>query len=420
MKKMKFYLWAFLMVFATLSFVACSDDDPDPGKPDNPDKPDAQVTTHFDLWVSMGGGSMTSSDAYLVRSVTDLTQGEIDFINEGVDVTELLHRETIVKGKYYYQIRADGTRFGKYRILENEIEVVAEFPFTTLKDRRHTHAWLDDKILVLIGSNGDSSKVLWVKVDTESMTIIGEGELDLPAPDADAKETFSTSGIAVYRKADGMILYSYLYNPTSSRNHFYMAFIDPADMSTKKIVKEERASFMAGTAFGELLQEKSFFTSNGDYYLACSNPLPDATSSTQQSGTLLRIKSGAMEFDPDFAIDTDSKIVVASNLDDSKALIYFQDPVVTGAPNWGSFFNCYYAILDLKNGAIPQIINGLPFCSGTFSQRSVIIDNKAYIGVYPETEEPAVYIYDIASGNLEKGLTIRQGYAFERILVLED
>lgn len=417
------------MVFATVSFVACSDDDPvteDPNTPENPDGPDnpdipTPVTTHFDLWVSIGSsGGMGSTSTQLVKSVSTLEEGDIDFINEGVDVSELLNQETIVKGKYYYQIRADGTRFGKYRILEDEIEIVAEFPFTTLKDRRHTHAWIDDNTLVLIGSNGDSSKILWVKVDVESMTIIGEGELNLPDPDAEAGETFNTSGIAAYRKTDGMLLYSFLYNPSTSRNHFYMAFINPSDMSTLSIVKEERAEIMAGTAYGELLQEKSFFTSNGDYYLACNNRLPDATSSTQQSGTLLCINNGTMEFDSDFIINTDSKIVVVSNLNDSKALVYFQDPVVTGAAGWGSDFNYYYAILDLQTDATPAIITQLPFCSGTFSQRSVILDDKAYIRVYPESEEPTVYIYDIATGNVEKGLTIRQGYAFDCIRVVED
>lgn len=266
MKKIKFYLWALWMVFATVSFVACSDDDDpvteDPNTPENPDGPDnpdtpTPVTTHFDLWVSIGSnGGMGSTSTQLVKSVSTLEEGDIDFINEGIDVSELLNQETIVKGKYYYQIRADGTRFGKYRILEDEIEIVAEFPFTTLKDRRHTHAWIDDNTLVLIGSNGDSSKILWVKVDVESMTIIGEGELNLPDPDAEAGETFNTSGIAAYRKTDRMLLYSFLYNPSTSRNHFYMAFINPLDMSTISIVKEERAEIMAGTAYGELLQKK--------------------------------------------------------------------------------------------------------------------------------------------------------------------
>ncbi len=443
MKKIKFYLWALLMVFATVSFVACSDEDdpepgpdpetpvnPGPGTPVDPDEPDPNKTYHYDLWVSLGSSSgMTSRDANLVKGVTTLEEGDVDFVNDGVDVTDLLHRETIVKGQYYYQIRKDGTRFGKYRILDEEVEVVAEFPFTTLKDRRHTHVWLDETSLLLIGSNGESSKILWVKVNAETMTITGEGELDLPEPDFALGETFNTSGIAAYRKNDNTILYSFVYNPTypnskvsqeNLRKKFYVAFINPSDMSTIDIIEENRAQFMAGTAFGELLQEKSFFTSNGDYYLACSKTLPGATSSTQQSGVLLRIKNGEKVFDPGFTIETDGKIVVASRLDDSRALIYFQDPAYTGAAGWSTDYNSYYAILPLENGATSTAIPGIPFCSGTFSQRSVVVDGKAYIGTYPKDEQPAVYIYDIATGNIEKGLSIRQGYEFDRIVVVED
>jgi len=57
------------------------------------------------------------------------------------------------------------------------------------------------------------------------------------------------------------------------------------------------------------------------------------------------------------------------------------------AEGWGADYNCYYAILDLTTDQLTEIqYNGtnLPFSSGTFSQRSLVLGNKAYIGVNPK------------------------------------
>ena len=234
---------------------------------------------------------------------------------------------------------------------------------------------------------------------------------------------FSTSGIAGFRKSDGKILYSYLDNNDKVR--FYMAFINPADMSVEKTVIEDRAEFMAGTAYGELLQSKSFFTPEGDYYLACNSVLKGATSNTQQYGSLLRIKKGETDFDKSYKGYNypKGKIVTVDYLGNEKALLYIQDPEYTKAKGWGEDYNCYYAVLDLKTDKVEEIKHDgkvLPYSSGTFSQRSIVLGDKAYIGVNPENELPCVYIYDIKTGEVTKGLTIAKGYLFGRIVALKD
>lgn len=405
------------LLLATLC-LSCSDQN------DVPEiTPDTISGHHFDLWVSIGSNSgMGADNTQLVKSVDGLEeQDPIDFKNHGADVTAKLYQESIIKGQYYYQIPKEKDRFGKYQIKNDKVITVAEFPFkgNTLKDRRYTHAWLDDETLVLIGSNGASNEILWIKINTEKMLIESEGVLNLPEPPAGDK--FNTSGIAAYR--DGQILYSFVYSNT--KTHFYVAFIDAKDMSVSSVIKEDRAQFMAGTAYGELLQSKSFFTPRGDYYIACNNLLEGATSSTQQYGTLLRIKKGEMELDKTYKGYNYSKgkIVTAECLDENHALLYIQDPEHTGAAGWGNNYNCYYAILNLTTDGIQEIYyNGkvLPYSSGTFSQRSFVKDGKAYIGVNPKEGQPCIYIYDIATGNVTKGLSITSGYAFDRIVGLLD
>ncbi len=61
------------------------------------------------------------------------------------------------------------------------------------------------------------------------------------------------------------------------------------------------------------------------------------------------------------------------------------------------------------------------YSGGRFSQRSVIFNNKAYIGVNTEEDANAViYIYDIKTGNVEKGAEVDGRFYFDMIRVIEN
>ncbi|MDD7723543.1 MAG: hypothetical protein PUK64_11270 [bacterium] len=437
MKRLSF--WACLCASALLACTlnACSDDDPvvpetpvqpeEPSEPEEPAQPEEPViaqTYHFDVWVTVGSnGGMGSTDAILVKSLDSLTaQPTINFLNDGVDVTATIKEETILKGKYYYQVPVSADRFAKYQIVDNKLVTIAEQPFVqnTFKDRRYTHAWIDDNTLVFMAANGTANKVIWTKVDASDMHILAEGELTLEVPEGDK---FSTSGLARYRKSDDRIIYFFQHK--KEKTNFYAAFINAQDMSVENEVMEDRAEMMAGTAYGELLQDKMFFDDEENLYLACNSVLPGATSSTQQFGRLLRVKRDALDFDKEyvgFRYET-GKLITASYLANGKALLYVMDPEYTGANAWANAYNSYYAVLDLTTDERSEIQfegKGLPFSSGNFSQRSVVVGDKAYIGTNPENEQPTIYIYDIPTGNVTKGLSITEGYGFDRITVMDN
>ncbi len=424
MKLIKLYFWI-LIVFSSFALVSCSDDDnpvPDP-VPD----PDPLETAHFDIWVTTDpyGGGGSNVEATLVQSLKSLDeQKTITFDGIGIDVTAKLFQESVIKGQYYYQVPKEKDRIGKYKISSKGIEVIKEIPFknNTLKDRRYSHTWIDDNTLVLMAANGDASKVIWIKIDADQMKIVSEGELNLPALPAGG--IFSTSGMASYRKADNMIIYTYQNN--SDKTHFYAAFVNAGDMSVKSTIEEDRAEQIGNSAYGELVTSKKFFDSEGNFYLVCANQIKGGTS-TQQYSTILRINKGSYEFDKSYIgfqgkNYSRGKIVTIDYLTTGKALLYIQDPTHTGAAGWGSGYNCYYAVLDLTTDNLTEL--ALPYCEGTLAQRSVILGNKAYIGVNPanpdDKDVQAIYIYDIKTGGLTKGITLKHGLIFQRIVSLED
>ena len=420
MKIFKLYFAMLIITALSVSYSSCSDDTPTLNN-----DPDLLDTNHFDIWVSIGENSGMGVSNSIVRPIKSLEgdKDSIDFKGQGANVAGRYIQESIIKGKYYYQVPTSSDRFIKFQIGSEAALTIKEIPFkvNTYKDRRYAHTWIDDNTLVIMSADGSAKKIIWTKIDADNMKILDEGSLDFPT-DAPLIGQFSTSGLASYRKSDGKILYSYLDN--KDKTHFYMAFINALDMKVEKVVMEDRAEMMAGTAYGELLQSKSFFDANGDYYLACNTTIPNAPSTTQQYGTMLRIKEGETTFDRNYlGYRTPSggkgKIVTAEFLTTGKALLYIMDPEYTGTTDWGSkAANSYYAILDLNSDKLNRL--DLPHSIGNFSQRSIVLGNKAYIGVNPENSAPLIYIYDIPTGQMTKGKPIKMGYKFDRIVALMD
>ena len=87
-------------------------------------------------------------------------------------------------------------------------------------------------------------------------------------------------------------------------------------------------------------------------------------------------------------------------------------------------YSHYYAILDLTTGTKTRLSydgKEIGYSGGRFSQRSVIFNNKAYIGVNTEEDANAViYIYDIKTGNVEKGAEVDGRFYFDMIRVIEN
>lgn len=419
MKKFQLLFWACLAVLISLSFNACSDDDNIP-EPDS--KPEVQPY-HFDIWIAIDKhGGMGRDVKTLVKSIDSLTVGEkaIDFVGEGTEVNAKMSLEAIVKGQYYYQVPVSEDRFGKYTLSDNTINVIQEQKFgtNTYKARKYTHAWIDDNTLVIMAANGDADKIIWTKLNASDMSILSEGTLDVSVPEGD--KLFSTSGILTYRKSDNKLIYFYL-GKISTRGgttpFFFTTVINAETMAVESNIRNTMAHEMVGSAYGELLQKCTLFDEAGNLYLACFTNIDD----DNEKSHLIRIKAGEKDFDPSYEGFTNpGKLVSVEYLGNDKVLAYArQDDLGTNIDSYSH----YYTIIDLKTKNSSRIkYNGqdLPYSGGRFSQRTAVVDGKAYIGVNPENSNPCIYIYDIATGNVTKGAEIAEGYYFEQIRVLDN
>ncbi|MEL5892591.1 hypothetical protein AAE250_03685 [Bacteroides sp. GD17] len=435
MKKLHL-LFSFLMVMAmTVSFSACSDDD-DPAKKEEPTPdPDPDPTPeksnyHFDIFMSIDKhGGMNQGNGTIVKSVDALTadQTMIDIKNDGVEFNNkegnnVYSIENIVKGKYYYQVPNSGERFTKLQIIGNSVVVKQEQPFVknTYKVRSYTHAWTDDNTLIIMAANGDVDKILWTKLNADDLRILDEGTLDLPLPEG--AKAFTTSGILTYNEKAGKLFYFYFGKTTSGRggkatSNFLTATINPSTMEIETINVNTLAAEMAGSAYGELLQNCVMYDEEGNLYLAAYTDAND-----MEQGHLIRIKKGEVDFDTTYEgyPDADGKLLTVQYLGNGKALVYARNDAAGTAID---DYSHYYSIVDLTTGSRTRLSydgKEIAYSGGRFAQRTVVVDGKAYIGVNTKDANPCIYIYDIATGKVEKGVEIAEGYYFDILRVIEN
>ncbi|WP_373722177.1 hypothetical protein [Bacteroides heparinolyticus] len=429
MKKIRFSLLAFMAAVTVFSFTACSDDKPEP-TPDVPTIDEGKY--HFDLFVTVDKhGGMSSKNTTIVNSTASLAadKGVITIKREGAELNDF-SMESISKGKYYYQIPSTADRFVKYQIKNNSVQTVKERPFktNTYKVRSYTHAWLNDNTLLIMSANGKADKIIWTKLNTDDMSILGEGtlELSLPASTLEGEETkkFTTSGILTYNEKAGKLYYFYFGKNGASgasgkaTTNFYTAVLNPETMAVESNKMNTKAHEMAGSAYGELMQNCVMYDENGNLYLAAFNRAEKV-----EEGCLLRIKKGESDIDPTYNgyKNTEGKLLTVQYLGGNKALAYVRnDSQGTKIDSYSH----YYAIVNLSTGQSERLkYNGkeIAYSGGRFSQRSVIFNNKAYIGVNTKDDANSIiYIYDIKTGSVEKGAEVDGSFFFDMIRVIEN
>ena len=427
MKKITLFHSMLAALMLAAGFTACSDDD------DDKKEPVVETITpyHFDITVTVGQqGGMARKVTTIMQSVDSLNGGpQVDFRNQGGEINATYSMETILKGKYYYQVPFSADRFTKFQFVNDQVKVVQEQKFqqNTYGTRSYTHAWTNDSTLVIMAADGDKTGIVWTKLNANDMRILSEGKLSISV--ADGWETFTTSGILAYRKSDDKLFY-FNFNKKGSgiratnEGHFHVVTINAATMAVERdLINTDNVAETAGSAYGELLQQTVFFDENDNLYLAAFDD-----TEIGEEGKLLRIKNGEYNFEAGYNgfPKADGKLLTVHYLGNGKVFAYSRWDNGGAKSNTGiDSYSHYYSIIDLNAKTRTRLSfagTEIPYSSGRFSQRSVYVpqENKVYFGVNTENAQPQVYIYDVATGQVAEGVKVAEGYYFEQIRMVEE
>ncbi len=429
MKKLKFFHSAMVALALTAAFASCSNDDNEDQAPVPEEQIPVAPVVHYDLTVTVDKhGGMGRDVTTIMQSRERLDAGDVvNFKNIGAEINASYTMEAITRGKYYYQVPNSEDRFEKLQFKDNEMHVVQAQPFkeNTYNKRQYTHTWLNDNTLIIMAANGNKNAIVWTKLKTDDMTIISEGTLDL-ALEGDW-DSFTTSGILAYRQNDNKLFYFYYMKKGTGRKatketNFRVAVINAETMAVEQKSQCPFAAEMAGSAYGELLQQTTFSDEQGNLYLA-------AFSDTEigEEGKLLRIKVGEYNIDADYNgfPNSDGKLLTTQYLGNGKVFCYSRHDDKANLGTDIDSYAHYYSVVDMNANTRTRMSFGgteIPYSSGRFSQRSAFNskENKVYFGVNIQTSQPQIYVYDVATGNVTEGVKVAEGYYFEQIRIMED
>ena len=417
----------FSFVLFTLFGVAGCNPVPEPVPP----TPEPSLLS-FDLYVCAvkHGGMGQNKNGTYVRSVPslDADQPLIEFTGKGIDITQKFTMESITRGKYYYQVPQEGAdRFVKFHIERNEAgeewipePLDAEVPFkqNTYYPRKYTHAWLDNgSTLLIVGTDSDHKQVVWTKLNESNLAIIEEGKLALTLPEG--FDMFSTSGLLTVRPTDGTLFYIY-YVKTENSDRKPVTHIAVLDPKTMKVVSDAPVSEgimeePVTAAYGELLRNIIAYDEFGTMYVAGL-----CTYNGVKLGVMRRIMPMESQFDSSWNgfPSPEGRLLTVQYVGNGRMLVYSRDEKLGTKIDSRSHF---YSIINLTNGQRERVsYNGTPlrYCSGGYSQRSAIVDGKAYIGITEgdgPDDNPMVYIYDSATDRVVPGAKLSKGFCFDII-----
>ena len=422
MKKISSLLMTLTAVIIMAGFTACSSSDNEWINPITPTS-----SSHFDVTVTLDKqGGMGRDVTTIVQSLPSLgSNALVDFEGKGAEINTDYTMETILNGKYYYQVPVSSDRFVKLQFVNNQMKVVQAQPFkqNTYKARNYTHAWLGSNTLLIMSTDGEHKKVIWTKLNTKDMTIIGEGTLSIEV--VEGYNVLTTSGVLAYRKSDNKLFYFYYNkketsgsNKTSNEPFFRIAVINPETMAVEQEIINSEAEQMTASAYGELLQQTVFFDENDNLYLSAFSKIDG-----KNIGRLLRIKKGEYDFEAGYNAFPEAigKLLTVQYMGNGKVLAYSGDEAQGTKIDSYAYF---YSVIDLNTKTSTRMAcdgTDIAYSSGSFSQRSTIVksEGKVYFGVNTPTEA-CVYIYDIKTGQVTKGATIAPGYYFEQIRYVAD
>lgn len=419
MKLIRRLIGAVLVMGSIAVFSSCSNDNPGP----NP-KPDVlENDYHYDIWVGIGqhGGRVHAAQS-LVQSVNSLEAGQpmIDFEGKGVEVSQTITMESAYKDEYYYQVPVSEDRFAKYMIKDNKLTPVAQVPFgqNTYSARKYCHVWTSDNTLVIVAANGKADEIIWTKLNPDNMTIIAEGKLAIAVPEH--CKAFTTSGNLAYRPADNKLFYFYAGKTKAGMGAvsypIHVAMIDASTMAVEADHETSLAAELVGPAYGDLTQNMVMLDDEQNIYLSCFTG-----KEKNEKSFVLKIPAGQSDFDSSYnAFTNNGRVYSMKYIGKNKALMFVREDEV--GIKLDEYCHFYY-IVDLKTGEKQQLAyNGqpVPASSGRYTPRMEVGFGKAFIGVNTEHANPCVYIYDLATNSVTKGVEIKEGYYFDQIRLLKN
>ncbi|HWW37689.1 MAG TPA: DUF4374 domain-containing protein [Pedobacter sp.] len=366
-------------------------------------KPVAIVGKKYSIYVLGKDGK-----EYLLETNT-LDSGKILPERQGVllDPAET-DRDIIVRDGYYYHLNRKTESFTKYRLQENQIEETASVPLKGFTIENYY--WIGQDSLLLVGLDTDKfSQVRSVLIQSDKMTLIKAVDLDIPKPSGVFNSTFV--GFVEHRANKLFIGYTYhqRLSPSSytTSDTMYVAVLKYPELALTKIDKDIRSTYPGGT---NLIQSYSFEDEQRNFYFMSCPGIALGNRPDLPTG-VFRIKAADDTLDKSYCLDISGSVIGNHAygiwyLGDQKAIIRSErKDLFKGLSDHYSTAHFEFYLLDLASKKVVRKLE-LPLDKGTRRECIIVKNGVAYIAVNSTKEGNFIWLYNLTTGALKKGLEL--------------
>lgn len=333
---------------------------------------------------------------HYMTGTNDVTQGEMDLKREGDEINSKGTYAYIVKNGYLYNYKTDQGVFKKMKYTKDRLETELEVPFTYINDVT-SFTWVDDTTLLVLGMPNDSAQIRYAIFDTTTLKVIKQGVIE-------GLETFPKGynhyDIGAIAYMDGVVYMQYGFRDDKWLTPTFHNFA-AVGYSDFKVIKTDRDARSLGIGSGSPYFKNSFTKDNKTFYYTCY-PRPE----TGQSDVyMFRAKTGEHTSDQSYSMNLSQVLgnirpqTALDYIGDNKMIISYRDT------SKGGSYNARYAIIDLETKRVVRTLTELPLDEpyelGFFTN-----DNKAYIAINSAEGGNYVWIYDLKTDKVTKGMSI--------------
>ncbi|KQS30894.1 DUF4374 domain-containing protein [Dyadobacter sp. Leaf189] len=400
----KSYLKWFFVAGAGLLLNACDNGSstPEPGPEPNPGGVSRYVVASAPI------GSQGVADYLLTTS--DLTQGTISTVGQGIEQDGSYRYYVTHKGKFFSLLYGQGNpgAVTTYALDEKgALQKTSDFQAETV----HVFAPAGDDILTIRVPRSGNESASWFRINADQSKIVAEGQVNIVKLAGNGERAHFTWATQVGDK----IYAPYMSIKGAAPDVFGTAYPDSSwvavfsypGMVYEKTIRDNRTSFI-GTYFNNGLAVDE----NGDVYGFSSASASNAgVATSKKPSAFIRIKKGASEFDQSYFFNVQEKsggykIANQTYLGGGKILLYMYGNVNTATGNKK------LAIADLYTQTFTWV-TGAPdlFASSSASyNNNTVSDDKKSVFVGINTEAGSwVYTIDIATATAKQGLKVEGG-----------
>lgn len=364
-----------------------------------PDKTDERTDAKYGIVVFAG----EDLDEEYLLPVNSLTQGELKISENSEKIYSLV---MACRDGYYYGIDDGKPVFTKYKPTDKGLVAVAGIPFDKIpwKVYESWYSWVDDRTL-LIGSTLAGKQFTYSIVDVVAMKLLSHGNLNIPLPPNGLKYGGVIGAFRDNRLFVGYTHYEGWQSKTPPVDTTFVAVIDYPSMKTICVQKDTRSTWPGGV----YLHAPYSFQQEGDIYFLAAPGGRTHSHPSAPSG-IYRIKKGEEKLDPDYFFQvTDNKkqeTYLLYHLGNDKALVKMIDKDrITKYMDYVNGYLAKYYVLDLKTQT--KTLLNLPLSALTFTENVLVENGKAYISISENERESHIWVYDVKSGTLKKGLKVQ-------------